>query len=190
MIWTMSERVMNPAMVVTLVRLAITPVIMALILTADGDSGRLWATALFLVATATDWVDGYLARSRGEVTVLGTFLDSLVDKLLITGALVSLIETGDVSAWATMIIVTREFAVTGLRMVAINEQLVIPANQLGKWKFTAQAAAIALLIAPGTAAWLDQGMLWIALVLTIISGAYYFVVTQRRLFPRRSTSEP
>lgn len=176
---------MNPAMVVTLVRLAITPAIMALILSSDSDSVRLWATALFLLATATDWVDGYLARSRGEVTVLGTFLDSLVDKLLITGALVALIQTGDVSAWATMIIVTREFAVTGLRMVAINERLVIPANQLGKWKFTAQAAAITLLIAPRTPGWLDTTVLWVALVLTVISGAYYFVVTKRRLFPRR-----
>ena len=97
---------MNPAMVVTLLRLVITPAIMVLILGADSDAGRLWATALFLLATATDWVDGYLARSRGEVTVLGTFLDSLVDKLLITGALTALIQTGDVSAWATMIIVT------------------------------------------------------------------------------------
>ena len=109
---------------------------------------------------------------------------------LTTGISLGRMQTAIQINWATMIIVTREFAVTGLRMVAINEQLVIPANQLGKWKFTAQAAAIALLIAPGTAAWLDQGMLWIALVLTIISGAYYFVVTQRRLFPRRSTSEP
>ncbi|MFN8110082.1 MAG: CDP-diacylglycerol--glycerol-3-phosphate 3-phosphatidyltransferase [Thermoleophilia bacterium] len=181
----MSERVLNPAMVVTLVRLVMTPLLMWLILHSHATDWRWWATVIFLLATLTDWVDGYLARSRGEVTVLGTFLDSLVDKLLITGALVCLVQTHEVSAWATMVIVTREFAVTGLRMVAINERLVIPANRLGKWKFTAQAAAIGLLLAPETPGWLDQGMLWVALVLTIISGAYYFVVTKQRLFPSK-----
>jgi CDP-diacylglycerol--glycerol-3-phosphate 3-phosphatidyltransferase len=179
----MRGRGLNPALIVTLVRLFAIPWVMALLLIDEIPGGRWWALVLFAVAAATDWVDGYLARSRGEVTVLGTFLDSLVDKLLITGVLVALIEIDLISAWASIIIIAREFAVTGLRMVAVTEDLIIPANRLGKWKMASQTVAIAAIIAPGTPGWFDATLLGIALVLTILSGAYYFAMASKRLFP-------
>jgi CDP-diacylglycerol--glycerol-3-phosphate 3-phosphatidyltransferase len=156
---------------------------MMVLLLVDGiPGGRWWAFGVWLVAACTDWVDGRLARSRGQVTVLGVFLDSLADKLLVTGALVALIEIGEIAAWAAMIIITREFAVTGLRLLAATEDLIIPASRLGKWKMTSQIAAIAAIIAPGSPAWVDDGLLDIALVLTVLSGAYYFLMARRRLF--------
>jgi CDP-diacylglycerol--glycerol-3-phosphate 3-phosphatidyltransferase len=182
----MSARGLNPALIVTLVRLFAIPWVMALLLIDEIPGGRWWALVLFAAAAATDWVDGYLARSRGEVTVLGTFLDSLVDKLLITGVLVALIEIDLISAWAAIIIIAREFAVTGLRMVAVTEDLIIPANRLGKWKMASQTVAIAVIIAPGTPGWVDATLLGIALVLTILSGAYYFAMASKRLFPKAS----
>jgi CDP-diacylglycerol---glycerol-3-phosphate 3-phosphatidyltransferase len=105
---------MNGALAVTWSRVFAIPGLMVLLL-IDEDSlqgGRWWAFGLWVVAVLTDYVDGRMARSLGQVTVLGTFLDSLADKLLVSAALVCLIETGDITAWASIIIISREFAVT------------------------------------------------------------------------------
>ena len=175
---------LNPALMVTAARIVLIPAVMALIL-VDDEGGRYWAFALYLVAAATDSLDGWLARSRGEVTVAGAFLDPLADKLLVSGALLCLVEVGDVSAWIVMIIITREFAVTGLRLVAVRENLVIPASSLGKIKTLSQNIAIAWVILNVGPVWVDSVLLYIAVVLTVVSGAYYFIMARRRLFEGR-----
>jgi CDP-diacylglycerol--glycerol-3-phosphate 3-phosphatidyltransferase len=175
---------LNPALIVTAARIALIPVVMVLLL-VDDEGGRYWAFALYVVAAATDSLDGWLARSRGEVTVAGAFLDPLADKLLVTGALLCLIEVGDVSAWIAMIIITREFAVTGLRLVAISENLVIPASNFGKAKTLSQNIAIAWAILNVGPYWTELALLYIAVVLTVLSGVYYFIMARRRLFEGR-----
>ena len=169
----------NAALTVTGLRILAIPGVMALVLV---DISRWWALSLYVAAATTDSLDGWLARSRGQVTVAGAFLDPLADKLLVSAALVALIETGDMTAWAAIIIITREFAVTGLRLVAVAEHLIIPASRFGKAKTLSQNVAIGTIIAPGTPGWLDDGLLYVALVLTILSGAYYFLMAHRRLF--------
>lgn len=162
---------------------------MALIL-IDPDripGGRWWAFGVFVGAVLTDWVDGRMARSLGQVTVLGSFLDSLADKLLVSAALVALIETGEMAAWVAIIIISREFAVTGLRLVAAAEDLIIPASNLGRWKMTSQSVALAWIIAPGGPKLVEDILLYIAIFLTILSGAYYFIMARRRLFGSKPT---
>jgi len=175
---------LNPALVVTAARIAVVPGVMALIL-LDAPGGRWPAFILYVLAAATDSLDGWLARSRGEVTVAGAFLDPLADKLLVSGALLALVETGEVSAWVVMVIITREFAVTGLRLVAVSENLVIPASRFGKAKTLSQNIAIAWIITQVGPAWLTTVLLWIAVVLTVLSGVYYFIMARRRLFEGR-----
>lgn len=160
---------------------------MALIL-LDAPGGRWPAFILYVIAAATDSLDGWLARSRGEVTVAGAFLDPLADKLLVSGALLALVETGEVSAWVVMVIITREFAVTGLRLVAVSENLVIPASRFGKAKTLSQNIAIAWIITQVGPVWLTDVLLWIAVVLTVLSGVYYFIMARRRLFEGRPPS--
>ena len=175
---------MNGPLAVTWSRVFAIPGLMVLLL-IDEDAlpgGRWWAFSLWVAAVLTDWVDGRMARSLGQVTVLGAFLDSLADKLLVSAALVALIETGDISAWASMIIISREFAVTGLRLVAASEDLIIPASRLGKWKMVGQSVALGWIIAPGGPAIVEDILLYVALFLTVLSGAYYFIMARRRLF--------
>ncbi|MEI6723405.1 MAG: CDP-diacylglycerol--glycerol-3-phosphate 3-phosphatidyltransferase [Betaproteobacteria bacterium] len=175
---------MNPALLVTAARIALIPVVMALIL-MDGTIDRWAAFWLYVIAAATDSLDGWLARSRGQVTVAGAFLDPLADKLLVTGALLCLGEAAQVSAWIAMVIITREFAVTGLRLVAISENLVIPASRFGKAKTVSQNVAIAWVILQVGQQWQYDTLLWLAVVLTVLSGAYYFIMARRRLFENR-----
>jgi len=101
---------------------------------------------VFWVASITDWLDGYLARRWKQVTTLGKLLDPLADKLLVSGALISLVELNLAPAWMTFVIVAREFAITGLRGIASEEGLTIPAGTIGKWKMGFQVAAISCLI--------------------------------------------
>lgn len=175
----------NAALWVTAVRICTIPVVMALVL-VNTDQTRWWAAGLYAFAAATDSLDGWLARSRGQVTVAGAFLDPLADKLLVSGVLLCLVQLGSVGAWAAMIIITREFAVTGLRLVAINEHLVIPAGRLGKAKTLSQNIALLAFIVPHRWGWIDDPLLWIALALTVLSGAYYFIMARRRLFEMRA----
>ena len=176
---------MNAALWVTTVRILAIPVVMALMLSED-DTVRWWAAGTYVAAAATDSLDGWLARSRGQVTVAGAFLDPLADKLLVTAAFLALIQTGDVPAWAVMVILTREFAVTGLRLLAVSEGLVIPAAGLGKAKTLTQNLSILAFTVPHPWKWIDDPLLWLALFLTILSGAYYFIMARRRLTARKS----
>lgn len=138
------------------------------------------ATAIFIVASATDWLDGYYARKYQLVTNLGKFLDPLADKLLITAALVSLVELGLFPAWVVILIISREFAVTGLRLVAATDGEVIAASSLGKWKTVTQiVAAIAVMLHNIPFQFLGvpfaEMMIYVAAFMTVWSGWDYFI---------------
>lgn len=175
---------MNPANVVTITRMVLIPVFL-LVLLADWPgwfhapsliySLRPWiAAAVFGVLAATDAVDGYLARSRNEVTTFGKFLDPLADKLLVTAALLALVEMRVVPAWIALVIIAREFIVSGLRMVASAEGTVIAASWYGKVKTVLQIVAIILFIVKDStliAGLGDQIELWAQIVAWSVMGA-------------------
>jgi nicotinamide-nucleotide amidase len=174
---------------ITLVRMTFIPVFLVLLLGHFGspttwDDWRPWlAAAVFTVLAATDAVDGYVARSRNEVTTFGKFIDPLADKLLVTAALVGLVELRSLPGWVAIVIIGRELIVSGLRMVAVAEGVVIAASPWGKVKTVFQIIALVMFIlksapifAPwhatvDAAAWVVMG---IALALTIWSAADYF----------------
>ncbi|MFG6118319.1 MULTISPECIES: CDP-diacylglycerol--glycerol-3-phosphate 3-phosphatidyltransferase [Thalassobacillus] len=140
---------------------------------------HLAAAILFIIASTTDWVDGYYARKHNLVTNLGKFLDPLADKLLVSAALILLVEQGLAPAWIVIIIISREFAVTGLRLVAAGEGIVLAASNMGKWKTTLQIVAIAVLLLhnwPFAYAGFPFGtiILYAAMIITVISGYDYF----------------
>lgn len=138
------------------------------------------AALLFIVAAATDWVDGYYARKFDLVTNFGKFLDPLADKLLVSAALILLVEMGIAPAWVVILIISREFAVTGLRLVASGEGIVLAASNMGKLKTATQMVAIAVLLLhnfPFSYIGFPFGtiMLYVALFFTVLSGWDYFV---------------
>jgi CDP-diacylglycerol--glycerol-3-phosphate 3-phosphatidyltransferase len=133
----------------TLVRIFLVPVLVAVLLTrppVTHPHEMLIATIIFLAASLTDLLDGYFARKRGQVTTLGVLLDPIADKLLISSAFISLVEVKMVPAWMVVIIIGREFAVTGLRSIASTQGFTIGASELGKIKMVAQVVAITLLM--------------------------------------------
>lgn len=141
---------------------------------------------IFCIAAGTDWLDGYYARKYNLVTNFGKFLDPLADKLLVTAALLALVEWGVVPAWMVIIIISREFTVTGIRLVAAADGEVIAASSLGKWKTIFQMVAIVVLLfynLPFALFDWPVGMilLWIAVILTIVSGVDY-IVKNKHLF--------
>lgn len=176
---------------ITLSRILLIPIFIIL-MTIDFDWGS-WnigtgdlpivdfvAGLLFIIASLTDWIDGYYARKYQLVTNLGKFMDPLADKLLVAAALVLLVEMGVAPAWVVIIILSREFAITGLRLVAAGEGLVLAASKLGKLKTTTQLIAIAVLLLHNFPfSYIDfpfgQIMLYIALFFTVISGVDYFM---------------
>lgn len=142
------------------------------------------ATALFLLAAATDGIDGHLARSRGLITNFGKFLDPLADKLLAAAALVALVQLDRAPAWAVIVILSREFAVTGLRLVAVEGGRVIAAGPLGKWKTRLQFVAIPALMLnnfPFSLIGLPVAeiLFYAAAAMTVISGIDYFVQNRK-----------
>jgi CDP-diacylglycerol---glycerol-3-phosphate 3-phosphatidyltransferase len=180
---------MNAPLWFTAVRIVSIPPLMVLLLVDSIPGARWWAFGVFVVACATDSIDGWMARSRGLVTTAGAFLDTLADKLLIAAVLVSLVETGEVAAWAAMIIIAREFAVTGLRMIAVAEDLVISADRFGKAKALSQNLALAMIIVPGVPEAVGDGLLYLAVVLTVLSGVNYFVAARTAMTSRRAARQ-
>ncbi|TXL67749.1 CDP-diacylglycerol--glycerol-3-phosphate 3-phosphatidyltransferase [Cerasibacillus terrae] len=138
------------------------------------------AAIVFIIASATDWIDGHYARKYQLVTNLGKFLDPLADKLLVSAALILLVEMGIAPAWVVILIISRELAVTGLRLVAAGEGIVLAASNLGKVKTASQLVAIALLLLHNypfsyLGFPIDMIMLYIALFFTVLSGVDYFI---------------
>jgi CDP-diacylglycerol--glycerol-3-phosphate 3-phosphatidyltransferase len=169
----------------TLLRIFLVPFLVVVLLTKF-DGREIVALAIFLLATATDFFDGWLARRRGEITTLGTLLDPIADKLLISAAFISLVELNLVPAWMVVVVVGREFAVTGLRSIAAGQGILISASGWGKAKMTSQITAVSLLILSERYEWFllpGKIALWIVVAIAIISGAQYF-----RLFLRRVVS--
>ena len=136
---------------------------------------------IFVVAAATDWLDGYLARKLNQVSDLGKFLDPLVDKLLVLAPLLSLIELGQIPAWGVFLILGRELAIAGWR---VSQPKISGANIWGKLKTVSQIIAIALLIAPLSPEWELPSLVafWVSVALTLISGAIY-------LLPQKSVED-
>lgn len=171
---------LNLPNVLTVVRILLVPVLVVALLgeTAGGD---LLAAIVFAVASLTDWVDGWLARSRNSVTTFGKLMDPVADKLLVVAALFALVSLDRLPAWVAMVIVTRELAVTLSRMAATSQGVVIPAAGWGKLKTIVQVAAILCLIAfDPTPLWVD-GLVYVAVAITVISGVDYFFGLRRML---------
>src|SRR5437899_10158420 len=156
-------------------RILLVPVLVVVLLQAT-PHGSWVAAAVFALAAVTDTLDGYLARSRQSVTTFGKVMAPIADKLLIAAALISLVSLNRVEAWVAMVIIAREFAVSGLRVAAGQQGAIIPANRLGKAKTVLQVAMVLALIAAS-----DPHALWVHLVvyatvaITIASGASYFL---------------
>lgn len=169
--------------VLTLARILIVPLLVVVLLTEF--DGKEWiGLGLFLLAAFTDFLDGYLARRRRQVTNLGKLLDPAADKILTSAAFISLVGLDLAAAWIVVIIVAREFAVSTLRSLAAVQRIVVPAALSGKIKTTTQIVAISLLIAGeqlGSFQHLGPLALWLALVATVYSGVEYFVRLGRRV---------
>ena len=163
----------------TLSRILLVPAFVASLLVRFEDY-EYYGLAIFLVASATDWLDGWIARRRNQVTTLGKLLDPLADKLLVCAAFISLaqIRPEEVKAWMVVIIVSREFAVTGLRNIAAAKGVTIAASSLGKVKMVGQTIAIVLLILGrdrlGAGGFLVPTALWLSVTLAFVSMVHYF----------------
>jgi len=148
---------MNLPNSLTLARIFLVPIVVAVLLTVEIRDWAFWGASLFLAAALTDLLDGYLARRRKQVTTLGRLLDPIADKLLISSALIALVELGIAPAWMVAIIVGREFAVSGLRSIAAHEGFSIEVSRLGKGKMVTQVAAVVgLILGQKYAGWVEN----------------------------------
>jgi len=166
---------LNLPIALTLLRIFLVPLLVVVLLTRT-ESGVLFGVGIFGLAVLTDYLDGYFARRRNQVTRIGILLDPLADKLLTTAAYISLVELGSAPAWMVMIILGREFAVTGLRNIAAGRGILIAASPLGKGKMVLQVISIFLLLLGRSIPLLDPiGIvaLWLAVVVAIASGLQY-----------------
>lgn len=165
----------------TLVRILLVPVLVVTLAVGD-EEGDLIPAGVFLLAAFTDGLDGWLARRRRSVTSLGQVMDPIADKLLVAAALISLVSLGRVAAWIALLVIARELAVSGLRVAAGQQAVVIPASGMGKAKTVVQLGAIlALIAAPDPhAAWV-QALVYAMVALTLASGADYFLNYRRKL---------
>ncbi|WP_054694712.1 CDP-diacylglycerol--glycerol-3-phosphate 3-phosphatidyltransferase [Syntrophomonas palmitatica] len=170
---------MNLPNKLTILRIILVPVFVFVLLVKI-PYGEYFAALIFIVAALTDSLDGYLARRWRQITKLGIILDPLADKLLITAALISLVELRQMPGWIAIVIIGREFAVSGLRAVKAEEGVIIPASIWGKLKTLTQVIAIILLLMqklylPLTGIKFGMWAMYIAVVITIISGVEYFL---------------
>lgn len=170
---------MNLANKITIFRVFLIPIFM-IVLHMNVPNSNVYAAIIFIFAALTDTLDGYIARSRNLITDFGKFVDPLADKLLVTSALVSLVGFGKIPAWVVVTILSREFIITGFRTIAASEGKTIAASSWGKIKTITQLIAIPLLLLNNIGFRtlnipMDQIMLYLALIFTIISGVDYLV---------------
>jgi len=167
---------------VTLIRLLLVPVFVALLI-SNTAHGEWLAVVVFIVAAVTDSIDGYLARFRNEVTEFGQALDPLVDKILISAALISLVSLGKLSAWIATLIISRELIVSVLRVVAKANGVVVAVNSWGKIKTASQILAISwwLLAAKPQSNVVALTLMAVAVIITVVSGLFYLQITRLKL---------
>ncbi len=172
---------LNVPTTLTLIRILLIPVFILV-----AYSMPLLGASIFAIASITDALDGYIARKSKQVTKLGVILDPIADKLLVISALIVLVDMGPVPAWMAIVIIVREFLVTGLRLVALSKDIVIPAEAGGKIKTVLQIASVIVLLIPGAYTVIDlydigMVLLWGAMLIGIISGIQYFVLFSKRM---------
>ena len=163
---------MNTPNKLTIARMIIVPFLVIFLLTGwGGEANRYISLTLFVVASVTDWFDGYLARKNNLVTNFGKFMDPLADKLLVCSAMICMIDLKRLPAWFVIIIIAREFIISGFRLIAAENGIVIATNYWGKFKTASQMIMIILLILhfDGIFVILEQIFIWLSLALTIIS---------------------
>jgi CDP-diacylglycerol--glycerol-3-phosphate 3-phosphatidyltransferase len=175
---------MNLPNFLTISRIFAVPLLVVVLLTRVYNPARevvglsiYLATLIFLIASITDYFDGYLARKRQQVSTLGMLLDPVADKLLISAAFISLVELKWVPAWMVVIIIGREFAVSGLRSIASSQGFTIDASDLGKMKMVTQVVAITLTILQNVFHWLilfSKLALWLVVIIALVSAVDYF----------------
>ena len=178
---------MTTASKITLVRVFLIPIYMLFLYLSKGTGGVwMWlALAVFSIASLTDYVDGQIARRHNQVSDFGKFLDPLADKLLVIAAMTVFCQWGRFPSWALVTVLTREFSVTGLRLVAAGKGSVIAAGWSGKVKTAStMIGLIAMMIFPGCQ-WLQVAVVWVILVTTVYSGVEYFVKNWSCLWPDR-----
>ena len=183
---------LNLPNLLTLFRILLVPLLVVILLTEVNGKEPI-ALAVFLVASLTDFLDGFLARRRREITRLGKLLDPAADKILTSAAFISLVGLDRAPAWIVVVIVAREFAVSTLRSIAASQSLVVAASFSGKLKTVTQIVAISLAIAYGMLGdwrFLHPLALWIALLATVYSGVEYFVRLGRRVLIEPADAEP
>jgi len=173
---------MNLANKLTIIRIFLVPIFMFFLMVKI-PYGEYIAVAIFIIAALTDSLDGYIARSRNQITKFGKFMDPLADKLLVSAALISLVELDKLSAWIVVVIIAREFAITGLRVIAASEGITIAANWWGKIKTITQIVAIISLLINNYPFSLigfpfDKIAIALAVIFTIISGVDYIYINR------------
>ncbi len=168
---------MTLASKITVVRVVLIPLVMAFMYLSGGEP-NLWqwlALAVFIIASLSDYVDGYIARKYDQVTDFGKFLDPLADKLLVIAVMTVFCQWGMMPAWALMIVLAREFAVTGLRLVAVGKGTVIAAGWSGKVKTACTMIGLCFMMAFPTVSWLGLAVNVVIVVTTLYSGVEYFI---------------
>ncbi|MBN2984243.1 MULTISPECIES: CDP-diacylglycerol--glycerol-3-phosphate 3-phosphatidyltransferase [Cohnella] len=197
---------MNLANQITLARIFLVPIVAFFLLvrldvpsltigTFSIPYNQIFALLLFIIAASTDGLDGYIARKRKIVTNLGKLLDPLADKILVAAVLISLVEMGMLDAWVAIFIIAREWAVTGLRQIAVLEGVVLAASKWGKWKTATQIAMIVVLLLNNFPFVflhipVDTIIVWAAVLITVYSGIDYFVKNKNLFIPAADKSSP
>ena len=168
---------MNLPNKLTIARVIMIPFFVLFLLTGMGGAASKWiALAIFIIASLTDLLDGHIARKYNLVTNFGKFMDPLADKLLVCAAMICLVEMGRLPAWIVIVIISREFIISGFRLIASDNGRVIAASYWGKFKTTFQMLMICLMIADiAQIAVVTAAVMWIALVLTVVSLVDYLV---------------